>query len=419
MTSPFPLRWAAMGLAMVGWAAMTTPLVAQDPPTERSILESQRRLDQVRQERARLQQEMGDLRSQAQSASSQLRNIERQLSASRTVLAEVDFQVEARSAEVDVTATALAQAQTDLTNSRVTLKERLRSIYKRGSLHTARVLLSADSFANLLTRYRYLRLVAAQDRAILDRVASLEAELTLRNRELQESLAELHRLRDEKSGEVSNLERVEGQRERALTRYRTQVAEAESRLAVLAETETRLSGLIGDIEEDRIRDEAATPSPTDATADAGGGGAGGRPSGSPSAGTLEWPVAGDLIYRFGRQRQPNGTVLRWNGIGIRASEGTPVHAVLPGSVSLAGPFEGYGPMVVLSHGDGLYTLYLYLRDIFVVQGRYVDEGEVLGTVGGGDTPEGSHLEFQMRGPVDGSSPQALDPLQWLRPPGGS
>ncbi|NNF26775.1 MAG: peptidoglycan DD-metalloendopeptidase family protein, partial [Gemmatimonadetes bacterium] len=288
---------------------------------------------------------------------------------------------------------------------------------KRGPLHTARVLLSADSFANLLTRFRYLRLVAAQDRAILDRVATLEAELTLRNRELQESLAELHRLRDEKSSEVSNLERVEGQREQALTRYRAQVAETESRLAVLTETENRLSGLIGDIEEDRVREEGAAPVTSGGGGAEGGGGAGGRPAGAPTAGTLQWPVDGSLIYRFGRQRQPNGTVLRWNGIGIQASEGTPVHAVLPGSVSLAGPFEGYGPMVVLSHGDGLYSLYLYLRDIFVVQGRYVDEGEVLGTVGGGETPEGPHLEFQMRGPVAGSSPQALDPLEWLRPPG--
>lgn len=412
--SPRTSRWVKYLLLAIA-AAPGAPLTAQDPPTERSILDSQRRLDQVRQERARLQEEMTALRTQAQSASSQLRNIERQLSASRTVLAEVDFQVEARSAEVDVTATALAQAQTDLTESRTTLKDRLRSIYKRGPLHTARVLLSADSFANLLTRYRYLHLVAAQDRAILDRVATLEAELTLRNRELQESLAELHRLRDEKSSEVSNLERVEGQRERALTRYRAQVAETESRLAVLAETENRLSGLIGDIEEDRVREGGAAP---EEGAAAGGGGAGGRPAGAPTLGSLEWPVDGDLIYRFGRQRQPNGTVLRWNGIGIQASEGTPVHAVLPGSVSLAGPFEGYGPMVVLSHGDGLYTLYLYLRDIFVVQGRYVDEGEVLGTVGGSETPEGPHLEFQMRGPISGSSPQALDPLEWLRPRGG-
>ena len=404
------LLWILVGTALFTAA----PAGGQEPPTTRSILESQRRLDEVRQERARLQQEMNQLRSQTQGASSQLRNIERQLSASRTVLAEVDYQIDARSLEVDETSTALVEAQTDLERSKVILRNRLRSIYKRGPLHMAKVILSADSFVNMLNRYRYLRLVARQDRAIMDRVAVLEAELTLRNRDLQEGLAELHRLRDEKSGEVGTLERIETQRQRALARYRSQVAETESRLAQLTETEERLSGLIGDIEEDRLRTAASAPTTSPAPNADGSGGAGGRPASEATAGTLEWPVQGDLVYSFGRQRQPNGTVLRWNGVGIGAPEGTPVHAVLPGSVALAGPFEGYGPTVVLSHGDGLYTLYLYLRDIYVVQGRYVDEGEVLGTVGGGGTPEGPHLEFQIRGPVEGSPPQALDPLAWLR-----
>jgi septal ring factor EnvC (AmiA/AmiB activator) len=87
-------------------------------------------------------------------------------------------------------------------------------------------------------------------------------------------------------------------------------------------------------------------------------------------------------------------------------------------VVLAGPFEGYGPTVVLSHGEGFYTLYLYLEEIGVVEGRDVEAGQVVGTVGGADTPEGPHLEFQIRAPVGGSSPQAQDPLQWLRPRGG-
>ena len=51
----------------------------------------------------------------------------------------------------------------------------------------------------------------------------------------------------------------------------------------------------------------------------------------------------------------------------------------------------------------------------MVEGREVMEGEVVGTVGGADTPEGAHLEFQVRAPMeDGSSPQAQDPLIWLR-----
>ena len=85
---------------------------------------------------------------------------------------------------------------------------------------------------------------------------------------------------------------------------------------------------------------------------------------------------------------------------------------------LAGPFEGYGPTVVLSHGDGFYTLYLYLEEIGVVEGRDVTAGQVVGTVGGAATPEGPHLEFQIRTPVNGGTPQAQDPLQWLRPRGG-
>ena len=105
------------------------------------------------------------------------------------------------------------------------------------------------------------------------------------------------------------------------------------------------------------------------------------------AGSLDWPIEGEIIYGFGRERQPNGTVLRWNGIGIASATGEPVRAVKAGRVVLAGPFEGYGPTVVLSHGDGFYTLYLYLEDIGVVEGRDVEAGQVVGTVGGADTPE--------------------------------
>jgi len=81
---------------------------------------------------------------------------------------------------------------------------------------------------------------------------------------------------------------------------------------------------------------------------------------------------------------------------------------------MAGPFEGYGPTVVVSHGDGFYTLYLYLEEIGVVQGRRIERRQVVGTVGGSDTPEGPHIEFQVRGPVNGGTPQAMDPLAWLR-----
>jgi septal ring factor EnvC (AmiA/AmiB activator) len=171
--------------------------------------------------------------------------------------------------------------------------------------------------------------------------------------------------------------------------------------------ESRLTSLMDDLERRRLEEERRRMI-------AGAGRAGGGTLSGADAGSLRWPVEGEIVYRFGRERRPNGTILRWNGIGIRAQTGTPVRAVKAGTVVLAGPFEGYGPTVVLDHGGGFYTLYLYLEEIGVIQGRTVEEGQVVGTVGGSGTPEGPHLEFQIRAPVGGGAPQAMDPLQWLR-----
>lgn len=399
-------------LGLVAASAMTPEGVpAQVSDLQRQILDSQRRLEAIREERARLQAEMEQIRSRVRSASSELRNIEQQLSASRSVLAEVEFQADATAVQVEETTAELLRTQEELITGKAVFHRRLRDIYKRGPLHTIRVLLGADSFADLLTRYRYLEMMANYDRAVVDRIENLEEALRLHSQQLELSLAELGRLRQAKLGEVAELRSVENERQRTLAAFRNQERQAQTRLEQLEVDETRLTDLIGDLERRRMEAERRA-----AVAGLGRGGPGTLTGAD--AGSLDWPVEGDVIYRFGRERQPNGTVLRWNGIGIRARTGTPVRAVKSGTVVLAGPFEGYGPTVVVSHGDGFYTLYLYLEEVGVVEGRTVEAGQVVGTVGGSDTPEGPHIEFQIRAPVGGGAPQAMDPLQWLkrRPP---
>lgn len=403
-------------LALIGALVLIdpAPLEARQTSAEelrREILESQRRLEEIRQERARLQGEMQDIRSRVEDVSGQLRNIERQLSASHSVLSEIEFQVEATSLRVREATRQLLETREDLRERQAILNRRLRSIYKRGPLHTVEVLLGADSFSDLLNRYRYLQMIAGYDRHLLSAVRSLEGELELQAREMQESLAELDRLRQYQLGEVAELRQVEAERQVALSQFRTREEQALSRLDQLEAAEGRLTGLVADLERRRIEAERAA-------AAGGRTGAGPATLGVDDMGTLDWPVEGDLAYGFGLDRRPNGTVLRWNGVGIRAAAGTPVRAVRDGTVALAGPFEGYGPTVILSHGGGFYTLYLYLDEVGVVEGRQVAAGQVVGTVGGGGTFAGPHMEFQVRAPVGGGTPQAQDPLQWLRPRSG-
>ena len=384
---------------------------AQDPELQRQIQESQRRLEAIREERARLQGEMDQIRGRVRDASAELRNIEQQLSASRSVLAEVDFQAEVVAGQVQETTRELLNTREELKEDKAVLYRRVRDIYKRGPLSTLRVLLGAESFADLLTRYRYLQIIASYDRALVDRVSELETVLEAHGRSQEESLAELGRLRQMKLGEVAELRSVERDRQAALNQFRDREQQAQTRLEQLDADESRLTGLMDDLERRRLEEERRR--------ELSGLGREGPSSLSGSdAGSLDWPVDGPLAYRFGREQRPNGTVLRWNGIGIQAPTGTPVRAVKAGTVVLAGPFEGYGPSVVLSHGGGFYTLYLYLEEVGVVQGRDVQLGQVIGTVGGSQTPEGPHIEFQIRAPTEGSTPLAQDPLEWLRPRGG-
>ena len=392
-----------MAFAVLTGLVTLTPaaLAGQVVEIQREIIDSQRRLEAVREERSRLQRDLTSLEGRVRNASTELANVERQVSASRSAVAEVNFQVDAVGSEYENTSRSLLFTRERLLTATAVLNRRLRDIYKRGTLHSVRVMLGAGSFSGLLTRYRYLRLIASYDRTLVRRVKELETDLVQENDALQASMVSLGRLRQSRLSEVAALRSVEERHRQALYTYNAQEETATDRLEQLGLDETRITVLLTDLEARRLEIERITArgaAPSTFTA--------------VDAGTLCWPVDGELVYRFGREVRPNGTVLLWQGIGIRAATGTPVQAVEAGTVDFAGPFEGYGRTVILSHGGGFYTVYMYLEEIRVTEGRAVTVGQVVGTVGGANTPEGPHLEFQVR------NPQAQDPLAWLRAQGG-
>lgn len=389
--------------------AAGAPAHAQDTVgTRNEMRESQLRLQQIRQERQELQQQMEQLRSRVHDVSGELSNIERQVDASASAMRELDFQSATVTANVDSTTRELQETRQKLAQRNAVLRSRLRSIYERGPMHSVRVLLGAESFGDLLNRYKYLQLIAVYDRLLVTEVKQLAHDLTAQDQELKLSLDQLDRLRSEKQRELDQLQSLQRTHQKALSGYKQKTKQAQTRLDKLARDEANLTDALAALErkrreEERRRAVAGAPAASD------------RGLPTRELGNLAWPVNGDVIYRFGLDQKPNGVTLRNNGIGIAAKAGTPVRSVEAGTVVMAQPFEGYGPTVMISHGGGYYTLYLYLGSIRVKEGAHVAAGQVVGTVGGARTPEGAHLEFQIRAPLtpDGS-PEPVDPLGWLR-----
>jgi len=394
-----PHLWRALLLLGLLPAALS----AQTDRIQRDLRQSQLKLDSILEERTRLQREMDRLKTRVRDTSRELVNIEKQRNTSTAALRELQVQA-------DLLTEAMERAEAELTSTRSQLvrrtseqQERLRAIYKRGRLHTVQVLLTAENFGDLMNRYKYLHLITTHERRVIDEVARLERQLVAHEEELRETMSRLDLLTREKESQVAQLRRVEQQRQRTLQDFRRQETRTASRLDQLAREQTRLTNMVAELERRRREAEA-------------------RNAGAPVAGTLTtrdlgslaWPVEGAIAYRFGPERKPNGIVLKNQGIGIAATTGTSVKAVEAGTVELAGPFPGYGSTVIISHGGGYRTLYLYLKAIRVQEGQKVAAGQIIGTVGGEQTAEGSHIEFQVRVPVAGGAIEAVDPLDWLR-----
>ena len=386
----------------------------------------------LREERQRLERAAAGLGTSLREAANELANIERRISASRAVLAELRSQEEEASRFVARNAVERARTRDDLAAAKALLHGRVRDIYKAGPRRTLRAVLGASSSGELIVRYRYLRRLAEMDRSLVGRTIELEERLRSDSSAFELRVAELARLKLEGLAEAARLGSEEGERLQAVAEFRRRTSQARTGIERLSADEERMAALVEDLETRRrarerawelaaARNEDGTDVPsTDENAGAAGGGSGdgafqaGEPAISiEDAGTLPWPMAGALIYGFGRERREDGTVLRRTGVGIAADPGTRVAAVAAGRVELAGHFEGYGPTVIVNHGGGIYTLYLYLDEIDAVQGRAIVTGERLGTVGASAAPEGPHLEFQVWVASGGEPPRAEDPLGWL------
>ena len=125
-------------------------------------------------------------------------------------------------------------------------------------------------------------------------------------------------------------------------------------------------------------------------------------------GGLPQPVEGTLALGFGEHLHPRfRTRTMQSGLLITAHGGTPVAAVADGKVAFADYYQSYGPMVILDHGGGWFTLYTHLLGLQVAKGQVLKAGESLGAVG--DTVDGPRLGFEIR-----HQAQPQDPQKWLK-----
>jgi len=119
---------------------------------------------------------------------------------------------------------------------------------------------------------------------------------------------------------------------------------------------------------------------------------------------LSWPVKGNVVAKFQNDEQ-----VRHLGIDIETDCGQSVKAAADGRVIYAGDgIKAFGNLVVIRHNNGLTTVYGYLDDISVREGKVVNRGDVIGKAGKLKNSDKCGIYFEVRKNVT-----PVDPLNIL------
>jgi len=121
-------------------------------------------------------------------------------------------------------------------------------------------------------------------------------------------------------------------------------------------------------------------------------------------GQITIPVAGRIVRVFDESAH-GGTYNK--GILVKTRPDAQVVSPYDGQVAFAGPFRGYGLILIIEHGEGYHTLLAGLRRIDSAVNQWLLAGEPVGVMGSSETgPSSLYMEIRLNG-------RPIDPLPWL------
>lgn len=370
---------------------------AQAPPDPR-LRQIERRLADIHdrdrllvQDRAALHRELAGLREDLVLAAARLRDIETQLPGLATRRAALASEIDA--------------AAGDLATRRARLGDATRALALAARLPAEALLLSERAPLDAARAGRLLALALAgldaETRALADRAASLEAA---RARLAAEDAA-LDAARAESAAGHLRLEEMIDRRSRLVAALDGERAALALRAGLLGREMAARRGAL-DRAAERARAEAEALAAAQAAAAAAATLA--RPF-ADALGRAHPPVEGRMLGGWG-DADGNGRIRR--GISLAAKPFATVVAPWHGTIAYAGPFRGYGAILIVESSDGYHWFIAGLDRLDVAHGQAVLAGEPVGRVGAGGRPDPTiYVELRRNG-------QPIDPGPWLAAPNG-
>jgi murein hydrolase activator len=324
------------------------------------------RLKEVERKIQQTEKEAQSIEVQAEGVLGQIDAIDRSISEHQRRLRDLAAEIRATQARKDAVERTIATLDAEEVRLRARVVTRARSLYRLRRRGLAPLVFQAPHDWNEATRYRRsLEAVLAFDHALAAELRRNRGEATAAREHAAAEEATLAASRNESARELASLRSERAGKQAMLASLR---GEGEKRTRLLEELKSSAEKL-----RELIESEEASQTPP-----------------------FEVPAGSAAHMRPPLRSVGEAVASARNGVEIRAAAGTSIQAVKAGRVVFAGWFAGYGKMVILDHGDHLYTVYGYADELLVEPGRIVEAGDSIATVGATGPVATPSLYFEIR-----------------------
>jgi septal ring factor EnvC (AmiA/AmiB activator) len=358
---------------------------AQDPSQLR------RRLSEIQGRLAAVDQQVASLKKRRKGLLVELQSISLEADRARVQADAARMRRDQTQGEVAAITARQEEIRQEIQRRRGDLRRQVRWMQALGPLGDLSLLSGLNGFQDFLAQSRYRTYLRNQQRRRLDYIQGLEREMGRKGEELRAALGRLGQEEEEARRNEQNLRHQEDRLQAFLEGIRQDESRQKEIQADLAEEALQLDRMLTQLLSKARPEsfEGASPFPS-------------------LKGELPQPTPGSLAQGFGEHLHPRfHTRTLQSGLLIAGSAGAAVQAVAEGKVVYADIYQSFGPMVILDHGGGYFSIYTHLEGLTVSRGQILKPGESLGAVG--MTVDGPRLGFEIR-----HQTQALDPNGWLK-----
>lgn len=368
------LKALALSLVLQATPVLDATAVYAATPSKTDIKAKAKQIEEKRNE---LHKKLAEARRKEKIAFVKLNSIKHELKHTERTLEQKKIKVEHTVAAISQTTQHLNNANLTVNGHMAATAQRLKEIYQGHRMNFLDMIFQADSLQTLIDRIYYN-----------ERVTELDRNLTEVYRQKARALEESKNRLGRQKSDLDNLVDQIGKKALEMARLKDSQEEIAEKLAnqraFFEQAEADLARQSKSLEKQILAMESASTSSSGGPVTKG-------------SGTLAMPLRAKITSPFGWRKHPIFRSRKFHtGVDIAGPRRSPIRSADSGHVLYTGWYGGYGKVVIVSHGNGMSTLYAHLAQIAVAKGSNVTKGDVIGYEGTTGFSTGPHLHFEVR-----------------------